>query len=232
MADIIQIRSIAKRNILVSAITGCLTLIFGSLLLILLPVDYYLIGIFIISLSLVFLLIAWVKFREPTHSFLLSKKDIIYQSRHGRWRLAWDNVQRIDIPKVHQGMLNVSIEMVGIKLKRYPEFLSDVSPRLMTNLLMEQRPLLFHQLSENNSQSCSTGQCATDGLIEDDSFKDEQGQLFRGIQAMFANRMTRLRSTLGYDLYIAVSDLDRPKEEFVNLLRQCQQRVIVENEVD
>lgn len=226
MSDIIQIRSIAKRNIVVSGITGAVSLTLGVLLMVFLPVNYYLIGIFVISLSLVLLLITWVKYREPSYSLLLSKQDIVYQSRHGQWRLAWQNIQRIDIPKVDQGLNNIAIDMVGIKLKHYPDLLNNISPRLMTNLLMEQRALLFHQLSQEKNKSCSTGQCASDGLIEDDRYKDKAGNQYKGIQAMFANRMTRVRSLLGYDLYIPASDLDRSKEEFVNLLKQCQQQVV------
>jgi hypothetical protein len=44
---------------------------------------------------------------------------------------------------------------------------------------------------------------------------------------MFANRMTKLRARLGYDIFVAASELDRPEQEFVELLRQCQQRVLV-----
>lgn len=226
MSDLIQIRSTSKRNILVSAMSGVVGLLVGAGLLVLLPVEYYLVGIFVTSLSLVFLLIAWVKFREPSYSFLLSKQYIIYQCRHGKWQLDWGNIQRLDVPTVSSGLNSRAIDMVGIKLKSYPDFLQHISPRLMTNLLMEQRPLLFHQASASDGEKCKGSQCAAESLLENDHYKDQNGNEFKGIQAMFANRMTKLRSELGYDLFIAESDLDRPKEEFVHLLRQCQQQVV------
>ena len=42
---------------------------------------------------------------------------------------------------------------------------------------------------------------------------------------MLANRMTKLRAGLGYDLYISVSELDRSTDEFVDLLKQCELQV-------
>ena len=92
------------------------------------------------------LLIAWVKYREPQFSFLLSRTSILYKHRHGQWQLGWHNIQRIDVPKVTQGLELIPLDMVAIKIKDYSVFLKDVSPRLMTNILMEQRSLLFHEM--------------------------------------------------------------------------------------
>ena len=114
--------------------------------------------------------------------------------------------------------------MVAIKIKDYSVFIEKVSPRLMTNILMEQRPLLFHEIPA--SQDCVNGSCHSDDMLEHDYFKDSNGIEYRGIQAMFANRMKKLSERLGYDIFIAGSELDRPEQEFVDLLRQCQQRVI------
>jgi hypothetical protein len=94
----------------------------------------------------------------------------------------------------------------------------------MSNILMEQRPLLFHDMSA--SKDCATGGCHSDDMLEDDYYKDDNGVEYKGLQAMFANRMTKLRARLGYDLFVAGTELDRPEQEFVDLLRQCQQRVL------
>ncbi|MCF2949013.1 DUF2982 domain-containing protein [Paraglaciecola aquimarina] len=226
MSDIIQIRSLAKKNILVSSLSGFLGLCFGLILLSALPKEYYLVGIFVISLACVMLIIAWVKYREPTFSFELTKYQIIYRSRHGKWQLNWENIQRIDIPKVSVGMENRELGMLGFKLKDYVTFLDNISPRLMTNMLMEQRPLLFHQLSAGQDKPCSTGQCLGQDLLENDYYKDLSGKEYKGIQGMFANRMIKLRANLGYDIFVAASDLDRPEQEFLTLLKQCQNQVL------
>jgi hypothetical protein len=225
MQDTIEIRSQVKRNVIVSVLIGLVGLSLASITFSVLPKSFYLIGIFLTSASLVALLIAWVKYREPQFSFLLSKTFIIYKHRHGQWQLDWSNIQRVDVPKVTHGLELKSLEMVAIKIKNYSAFLEKVSPRLMTNILMEQRPLLFQIMP--STKDCATGNCHSDDMLEHDYFKDSNGKEYKGIQAMFANRMTKLRARLGYDIFVAGSELDRPEQEFVDLLRQCQQRVLV-----
>jgi hypothetical protein len=225
MQDIIEIRSQVKRNVIVSVLIGLVGLSLASITFSVLPKSLYLIGIFLTSASLVALLIAWVKYREPQFSFLLSKTFILYKHRHGQWQLDWSNIQRVDVPKVNHGLELKSLEMVAIKIKDYSAFLEKVSPRLMTNILMEQRPLLFQEMP--STKDCATGSCHSDDMLEHDYFKDSNGAEYKGIQAMFANRMTKLRARLGYDIFVAGSELDRPEQEFVELLRQCQQRVLV-----
>jgi hypothetical protein len=224
MQDIIEIRSQAKRNVIVTLLIGAAGMLLASIAFSVLPKSLYLIGIFLTSASLVAFLIAWVKYREPQFSFLLSKTSIVYKHRYGQWQLDWSNIQRVDVPRVSRGADYKSLEMVAIKIKDYSVFIEKVSPRLMTNILMEQRPLLFHEMPA--SQDCVNGSCHSDDMLEHDYFKDSNGIEYRGIQAMFANRMKKLSERLGYDIFIAGSELDRPEQEFVDLLRQCQQRVI------
>lgn len=228
--DIIAIRSQAKRNIIASILFGLVGLGLAGTAFSLLPQSLYLVGIFLTSASLVALLIAWVKYREPKFSFLLSKTFILYKHRHGQWQLDWRNIQRIDVPKVSSGGEHQSLDMVAIKIKDYSVFLAKISPRLMTNTLMEQRPLLFHEAPQ--PKDCATGGCHSDDMLEHDYFKDTNGMEYKGIQAMFANRMTKLRTRLGYDIFIDGSTLDRSEREFVDLLRQCQQRVLTVLNVD
>ncbi|MDP5039775.1 MAG: DUF2982 domain-containing protein, partial [Paraglaciecola sp.] len=73
-----------------------------------------------------------------------------------------------------------------------------------------------------------TGNCYGADLLEDDYFKDAEGNTYKGIQAMLANRMQKLRMRLGFDIFIAAGELDRSEHEFVKLLKQCQQHVLVD----
>ena len=57
MQDIIEIRSHAKRNVMVSVLFGLVGLCLASIALLVLPKSLYLIGIFLTSVSLVALLI-------------------------------------------------------------------------------------------------------------------------------------------------------------------------------
>ena len=230
MQDVIEIKRQAKRNVIVSLLVGLVGLCLASIAFSVLPKTMYLIGIFLTSASLVALLIAWVKYREPQFSFLLSKTSMLYKHRHGQWQLDWSNIQRADVPKVSRGLEHRSLDMVAIKIKDYSVFLKGISPRLMTNVLMEQRPLLLYEMAA--TKDCASGGCNSDDMLEDDYFKDSNGIVYKGIQAMFANRMTKLRTRLGYDIFVAGSELDRPEQKFVDLIRQCQQRVLTASNSD
>ncbi|GAB2677589.1 DUF2982 domain-containing protein [Aliiglaciecola aliphaticivorans] len=211
----IKIKGVAKRNGLTTFLCGVVALFLAIMLLVLLPDSLYLIGIFALSASIVTMLIGWFKVREPVHSIELTKTHILYQHRHGKWALEWANIQRVDVPKVSEGVQQVNLDMVGIKIKQYEPLLTSISPRLATNLLLEQRPLLL----QNNQ--CVGGGCYSNTLIENDTYKTSEGKIIKGIPAMLANRMTKLRAGLGYDVFISVGELDRSSEEFVSLLREC-----------
>ncbi|MDO6709621.1 DUF2982 domain-containing protein [Aliiglaciecola sp. 2_MG-2023] len=211
----IKIKGVAKRNGLTTFLIGLVALFGAIMLLAFLPHSLYLVGVFALSASIVTMLIGWFKVREPVHSIELTKTHILYHHRHGKWSLEWSNIQRIDVPKVSHGLEQINLGMVGIKIKQYEPLLSSISPRLATNLLLEQRPLLL----QNNQ--CVGGGCYSNTLIENDTFKTPEGKIIKGIPAMLANRMTKLRAGLGFDVFISVGELDRSSEDFVVLLRDC-----------
>ena len=221
-SETIHIRPIAKRNGLTTLVIGGGLFIVAIALFRLLPGELNIFAIAVTSAALVMLLLGYLKIREPEHSLSISKEQIHYQHRNGRWQLAWQNVQRIDIPKVSLGLEQKNLTLVGIRVKSYGPILDKISPRLMTHLLMEQRPLLL----QIGDKDCSTGNCYGEGLLENDVFKDSDGKVYKGVQAMFANRMQRLRQGLGYDLYINSAELDRSAEEFAELLRSCQRSLL------
>ncbi|MFT4994921.1 MAG: hypothetical protein ACI965_001963 [Paraglaciecola sp.] len=225
MEALIQIRAGSKHNILTSLLLGVFGLIAAVIVAAWLPEQFYLFSIFLTGASLVALLISWFKFREPMHSVELSRTTIRYLHRHGQWQVAWENIHRIDVPTVQKGLGQKKLAMVGIKIKDYRPFLADISPRLMSNILMEQRPLLLHSTGLERISDNSYG----DSLLEDDRYKTEDGKVLYGIQAMFANRMGKLRQGLGYDLFISVADLDRSEQDFVTLLKECQAQVARSN---
>lgn len=220
--DIILVRANAKRNGLTSLMFGCGAMLLAILMFKLLPDSFKLLAIFTTSAAIVGLLLGYFKIREPEHSLAISKKEIDYQHRNGSWQLDWENVQRIDTPKVSAGLEQKNLTLVGIRIKEYGPLLQSTSPRLMTHLLMEQRPLLL----QANKSNCATGTCYGDDLLEDDTFKDSNGTIYRGVQAMFANRMQKLRQGLGFDLYINSAELDRSADDFASLLRSCHRSLL------
>jgi hypothetical protein len=222
MQDLIQIRAASKHNVLTSLLFALCGFTAAAIVITWLPKQFYLLGIFLTSASLVALLISWFKFREPLHSVELSRSTLRYVHRHGQWQITWDNIQSIGVPKVQKGLAQKELAMVGIKIKDYAPLLADISPRLMSNILVEQRPLLLHNTGLERISDSNYG----DSMLEHDRYKTADGQVLNGIKAMFANRMEKLRSALGYDLYVAVADLDRSEHDFVALLKECQAQVI------
>lgn len=215
----IYVRATSKSNGITACVLGVFGLVLSALWLSFMPEWLFLAGIFLTSASIVSLLIGWFKLREPQYSIEISPEEIRYHHRLGNWFLQWDNIQRVDCPRVQQGLDHVELEAVGIKIKDYADFLRTISPRLATHLLMEQRPLLMHSKQE----SCSTGGCYNQTMFDDKHFSTSDGQTFTGVKAMLANRMQTLRASLGYDIYISAVDIDREPTDFVALLRQCQQ---------
>lgn len=219
--DSITIRAASKRNGITTTLIGVGLLLLAFLVMTLLPDVLFLPGVFIASAGIVGLVMGWFKIREPNHSLEITPKGIRYIHRNGEWWLDWENVQRIDAPRVTRGIELRDLEVVGFRLKNVEPLVDSISPRLATNILMEQRPLLL----QNQDEKCVTGNCAGADLLEDDQFKLPGGRQLRGVQAMFAHRMSRLRERLGYDLFIAAAELDRPVNEFVVLLKNCHESV-------
>ena len=219
--QVIAIRATSKRNGITTTIIGIGLLALGLVVISLFAKYLFLVGVFIASAGIVGVIMGWFKIREPNYSLEITPEGITYMHRSGQWQLTWDNIQRIDSPRVTRGIETRNLELVGFRLRDTSTVIETISPRLATNILMEQRPLLL----QNPEENCTTGTCAGNDLIEDDRFKTAGGKVLKGVQAMFANRMLKLRERLGYDLYIAAAELDRPVNEFVALLRSCQDRV-------
>ena len=218
--DIIQIRANSKRNGLTITLIGLVALLVSILIMAVIPEAYRLAGIFLLSASFVTILIGWFKMREPEHSIALSREEIVYRHRHGQWQLSWQNLQRVDTPTVDKGLEKLELQLVGFRMKDYRPLLDSISPRLASNLLIEQRPLWLQS-------TCPTGTCYSENMFEDDRYRCEDGTEYSGIKAMLANRMCRLREILGYDLFINASELDRDMQSFVSLVRECQQQVLL-----
>lgn len=222
MPDGILIRSSAATNGLTTMIIGFAIACVGTLVITTLPDIFFLVGILFLSGSIIAFVMGFFKLREPKYSLNITKTAILYKHRKGTWEIPWENVQRIDVPRIQKGLEQIDLEMVGFRLKQPEQFLDTISPRLVTHLLMEQRPLAAHLALS----SCDSGRCPGDDIIEDTKFKCTDGTMLTGVTAMFAHRMRKLQSGLGYDIFLSANDLDRSGTEFVTLLRECHERVL------
>lgn len=220
--DAIYIRSSAATNGFTTLLIGAVVALLGTLIIAFLPALFFLVGILFLSGSIIAFVMGFYKLREPKHSLHIGKEAIVYHHRKGTWQIPWSNIQRIDVPRVHKGLEHIDLEMIGFRLRDPERFIANISPRLITHLLMEQRPLVAQIISND----CDSGQCHGDDIIEDTKYKLADGNMLTGVNAMFAHRMRKLQQGLGYDIYLSVNDVDRSSHEFVNLLRECQQSLL------
>ena len=217
----IRIRAASKGNGLTSLLAGLVAIILGFVLLGIVPEQFVLVAIACIAIGIIALVIGFFKLKEPEHSLIINPDGIKYHHRYGTWFITWENIHRIDTPRVTRGLEQVDLSMVGFRIKSYTPLFGHISQRLMTNLLMEQRPLLM----QNTDPSCKTGQCPSSDLIENQKHKLPEGDILTGVQGMFANQMQKLRDRLGYDIYVNEAELDRTADEFVILVRACHDDV-------
>lgn len=217
--NIIYIRSSSATNGLTTILIGFGFLLVGITCIAVLPELFFLVGVLMMCASVIAFVMGFFKVKEPKVSLSISKQTIVYHHRKGQWKIQWDNIQRFDVPRIHRGLEHVELEMIGIRLREPEQFLDDISPRLVTHLLMEQRPLV----AQAEKSECVSGRCYGDDLVEDQKFKRKDGRLVNGVTAMLANRMRRLQSGLGYDVYISANELDRTPQQFIAFLHECRE---------
>lgn len=217
----IRIKAASKGNGLTSLLVGGVAILVGFILLGMVPQQFVMVAVAFIAVGIIALVIGFFKLKEPEHSLIINPVGIRYHHRYGTWFIPWENIQRIDTPRVTRGLEQVDLSMIGFRIKSYSPLFADISQRLMTNLLMEQRPLLM----QNTDLTCQTGQCPSSDLMEDPKHKLPEGDILTGVQGMFANRMQKLRDRLGYDIYVNEAELDRTADEFVALVRACHEDV-------
>jgi len=217
-SESIFIKAASSHNAMTSILIGAGLILAGAVVIILLPKLFFLPGVFIISGGIVGLIIGFFKLKEPKYSLELTREHIIYYHRRGKWRISWENIQRIDVPRITKGIQQVELEMIGFKLRDADIFLDEISPRLITYLLMEQRPLTM----QNRDPSATGGHSYGADMIEDEKFLRVSGETVKGVSAMFGHRMSKLRNQLGYDIFISTNEIDRDATKFISLLKDCQ----------
>lgn len=124
---------------------------------------------------------------------LLSAADLVVEHRWGRFYLPWTAIGRIDTVRLGINSGYQQLPYVGIQLRQPELLLDNLSLRLASRWLIEQRDLLRYAEQEG----------ATDARLdwEADQVQLASGQHYDGVIAMFARRMARLRQHLGFDLY-------------------------------
>lgn len=177
---------------------------------------------FLVALSLAGIFVGAVKLREPEFSLIVDKEGIQYLHARGSWFIPWSDVQRIDVPTVDHGLDKKQLPYVALRLKSQVSLLDNISPRLASFLVTEQREIAIAALKQDfENWQCADGTCPSEILYRFDDYKTED-KVYKGLLAMLGHRVEVLRDKLGYDIYIPASALDREPTEFVGLLRQLQ----------
>ncbi len=165
------------------------------------------------------------KLLEPEVTLSIDLQGIRYFHRRGEVHIDWQNIQRLDQPRVTQGLETITLPYIGIKLKTVGPVLDCISLRLASGLLTEQRPLLITVSAQDEDLSTLENQMSAEftPFIEDNN-------RYKGVLAMFGHRCRILGNHLGFHLYVATDALDRPAEEFIALLRRYQHQAMMESD--
>jgi len=202
-----------------------ITLSLGGLLLALLGLGIFLnfqslfaLGLTSFCLGVLAMVLGWAKLGEPEESLIGDEQGLTFKHRRGQLYVRWDNIQRIDIPRVSQGLESLDLPFVGLRLHAINPVLDVISPRLATGLLSEQRPLMMTAVANDESLQSLEAYLGTEftPLVVN-------GERYRGVLAMFGHRCELLAKHLGYHLYIPADALDRDPMELARLLRQTRQ---------
>ncbi len=208
------IRPIAKRNGITLSLLASILIVAAVYGLLVEPdnryVSYPLLAALLI-LGLVLLVIGLTKLRDVYYRFSLTENGIHYFTHHGGFTLLWQDIQRVDIPKINDGLALKELPYIGIRLKQREHLIATASLPILAHMLIEQRALVLLTKPASNLY-----ENADNMLYPTTKIKHN----YRGLQAMFLNRMLFLHNSLGYDIYFPVDDLDRPPQQFVQLLRK------------
>lgn len=212
------IRPIAKRNgITLTMVAGLL--IFSSIITLLTTSSDTNNGLYLpllaaaLIIGIILLIIGIAKINDVDYRFSLTNEGIHYFTARGGFTILWQDIQRIDIPKINDGLALKELPYIGIRLNEREHLINSASLPTLSHMLLEQRALTM--LSNPNTSLYGNA----DNMLYPNVKITHK---YQGLQAMFINRMRYLHDTLGYDIYFPVDDLDRSPAEFVTLLRQLK----------
>ncbi|WP_076589374.1 DUF2982 domain-containing protein [Vibrio ostreicida] len=165
---------------------------------------------------------------KGTVSYTLTSTHFQQHFYKGGWVVKWSNINKIGLCYYEQHGWQKPLPWIGIKLNHYSPYLESICPRITTEILLDQRALLYlgakqHQQSERFE----------DMVLDSKPYRNRVGTQFSGLQAMLANRMKYQRLFFDFDIFISEQDLERPAEEFIGLARrylaaaECEQSEMV-----
>lgn len=159
--------------------------------------------------------------RVPAIAFTFAKDHFVFHHKSGDLRVAYENIVRVDVVSITQGLERRQIGYIGIKL-RAPELMYEEIPlRLASRLLIEQKDLQVRA----GKEQCSTGRCDIDTIVDQVEWRSKSGLIMTGVAGMFANRSEVLNRQLGFHFYISEQAFDMQSVKAVQIIREQAQKV-------
>ncbi len=152
---------------------------------------------------------------QSPFGFTLTNSHLQQHLAKGGWVLQWQNILRIDKCECHREGWYQDIPWVGIEIKNHLQFIDSISPKVATQMLLNQRNLLYLGLKQHHRQEEFEHH-----VINDDNIKMPDGKVYNGLQAALARRMLLQYELWGFHLFIHEDDLVGSKEDFIGLARR------------
>ncbi|MCH1924653.1 DUF2982 domain-containing protein [Shewanella sp. C32] len=215
--DTIELRSTSKRNALTLTVVGASALMIAIILFVA-DRSWFAVAFVAFMLGAVALIIGIAKQYEPAVVMTLSAEGLRFHHRRGSLFIEWQNIQRIDFPRVQRGLALVELPFIGVKLKAVNPILDNISPRLATGLLTEQRSLMMTAVANDEDLAALEHYLSAEftPLVVN-------GDRYRGLLAMFGRRCLTLDKHLGYHLYLSAEFVELEPQQLLMQLRDYWQ---------
>lgn len=147
--------------------------------------------------------------------YTLTKTHLQQHTYKGGWVVQWQSIQAIGLCESRDSLQNTPLPWIGIRIKDPVPFIDSICPRVTTDILLEQRALLYLGAREQEEEDDFQ-----DKVLDNRPVKLNESRELSGLQASLYHRMQHQRHYWGYDIFISTSDLDREAEDFIGLLRR------------
>lgn len=152
-------------------------------------------------------------YRRSITKFTITDTHFQQHTYKGGWVLQWRNIGNLG-RCISKDPTAEPLPWIGIKLSEPERFINSISPRVISEILLQQRALLYLGASEQGAQE------KFQDMVLDSREVVKEAFVLKGLQASLYRRMQHQRQFWGFDLFIAIGDLDRDGDEFVGLMRQ------------
>ena len=170
-------------------------------------------------LTLVAIYVGLMKLKAPQLLAEANSDGLVYFHPRGSWFIPWSQLEHVQQISLH----GRELAWIGVRVRDYDQILPTMSLRLAVRLLIEQRGVLIAAAGSG----CAGGGCAADYLIDAVEFRTKARQ-YKGVQAMFGQRMAHLRQLVQADLLVPVDLLHCSASEFCLFINR--QRLIFTQE--